>query len=185
MTYYHVAFQSFYTTPPETSSSDPSTRRSKFRQNLPCSLSAISIAPILSPQPLLEFSSSIYIVGKESASSDVSRAVTRSLKVSTTLATRHTRRPATYWHYLLTSSAASALVARLLTSPTDVIIQSTPSQLASASVDLVHWLLTWPCIDRWLWLRVDLLQSRCSLPNFSRRFHFCRPFLHILLLNQE
>ena len=51
-------------------------------------------------------------------------------------------------------------------------------------------------VDRWSSpLTVDFLQSRCSLPSFSHRFHFCSPFyyyyyyyfffLHILLLNEE
>ena len=41
--------------------------------------------------------------------------------------------------------------------------------------------------DGWLWLSltVDFLQPRCSLLSFSRRFHFCSIFLHILLLNEE
>ena len=53
------------------------------------------------------------------------------------------------------------------------------------------WHQRWPLTltGRWLWPLTFclswLLQSRCSLPSFSRRFYFCRPFLHILLLNEE
>ena len=46
-----------------------------------------------------------------------------------------------------------------------------------------HWL--WPSLTVDFFARVDFLQSRCFLPSFSRRFHFCSPFLHILLLNEE
>ena len=56
------------------------------------------------------------------------------------------------------------------------------------SVDFDHWpALT--LIEGWLWsltfCQSWLLQSRCSLPSFSRRFHFCSLFLHFLLLNEE
>ena len=58
-TYHYVAFQSLYTTPPETSSSNhprATMRRSKFLQNHPRASHAINIAPILSPSPLSELS---------------------------------------------------------------------------------------------------------------------------------
>ena len=59
----------------------------------------------------------------------------------------------------------------------------------STLADTIHWLF----FDGWLWLgltidffhRVDFLRSKCSLPSFLRRFHFCSLFLHILLLNEE
>ena len=51
-------------------------------------------------------------------------------------------------------------------------------------VDFDRWLLI---VDCWLWsltfLHGWLLQSRFFLPNFSRRFHFCSLFLHIVSLN--
>ena len=54
-----------------------------------------------------------------------------------------------------------------------------------------RWLLK---VDRWLWTGVDfdcwlfskgwLFQSKFFLSSFSRRFHFCSLFLHIVSLNR-
>ena len=52
-----------------------------------------------------------------------------------------------------------------------------------ALIDFDHWLFAWLTVD--FNARVDFLPSRCSLSSFSSRFHFCSPFLHILLLNEE
>ena len=84
------------------------------------------------------------------------------LKVSVRLITRSTRRhaPARACFLLLTS----ALVTSSATSSADVIV--------------------WP--DCWLALTLTqgwLFQSRFFLPSFSRRFHFCSLFLHIVSLN--
>ena len=43
--------------------------------------------------------------------------------------------------------------------------------------------LTYVDFDWGLTLTVDFLQSKCSLPSFSRRFYFCSLFLHIVSLN--
>ena len=77
-----------------------------------------------------------------------------------------------------------------------VSIQSFADVSATSSADVICWLLTalTRTVDRWLLPAVDfewpltflqgcLLQSRFSLPNFSRRFHFCNLFLHIMSLN--
>ena len=59
----------------------------------------------------------------------------------------------------------------------------------SATSSCWHHPLTFDHVDfgRWLWsltfLHRWLLQSRFFLPNFSRRFHFCSLFLHIVSLN--
>ena len=50
------------------------------------------------------------------------------------------------------------------------------------SVGLIYWLSKgWSLTFSQSWL----FAVQCSLPSFSRRFHFCSPFLHILLLNEE
>ena len=83
----------------------------------------------------------------------------------------------THWPlFLLTSSVTSLSPCHLgLTSSSILCWRHPPHQLTS--------LLT----DRWsvLTLTVDFLQSKCFLPNFLRRFHFCSLFLHILLPNEE
>ena len=75
----------------------------------------------------------------------------------------------------LTSLLMSALVVPLLTSLACVI-----RWRHLLTLDI--WPLTFQ-VDRWLWpltfLQVWLFLSRCSLPSFSRRFHFCSLFLHI------
>ena len=49
-----------------------------------------------------------------------------------------------------------------------------------------HWPYRWlTLIGPLTFYQSWLLQSRCFLPSFSRRFHFCSPFLHIFLLNEE
>ena len=78
--------------------------------------------------------------------------------------------------FLLLTSAlvTSSLPRHLLTSlPRHLLTSSLTRTLTSVDFDLR------------LTLTVDFLQSRCSLPSFSRRFHFCSLFLHILLLNEE
>ena len=52
-----------------------------------------------------------------------------------------------------------------------------------ALVNFDRWLFAWLTVD--FNAIVDFLQSRCSLSNFLRRFHFYSPFLHIVLLNEE
>ena len=70
------------------------------------------------------------------------------------------------WHHLLHVSPRCVSIRHLL--------KSAPRHLLTVDFD---WSLTF--YQNWL------LQSRCSLPSFSRRFHFCSLFLHILLLNEE
>ena len=57
--------------------------------------------------------------------------------------------------------------------------------LTSALGNVICWRHRWP--DRWLWPLTFphgwLFQSRFFLPSFSRRFHFCSLFLHIVSLN--
>ena len=65
------------------------------------------------------------------------------------------------------------------------LLTSSPVNLLTSFVDFSLWRLTLTRFDRWLLARVNFLQSRCSLPSFSRRFHFCSLFLHILFLNEE
>ena len=99
-----VAFQSLYTTPPETSSSDhprSATCRSKFLQNHPRASCAINIAPILSP-PLL--SESYFFDLHSRKRIGLIGRLTCSLNFTTTLAMRHTRRllptDVTCWRHL-------------------------------------------------------------------------------------
>ena len=87
----------------------------------------------------------------------------------------------------------------LLTSSRRHLLTSSPS-LANVICLCQHWPVAveltecWLCwhrmltsliVNHWLSTGVDFLQSRCSLINFLHRFHFCNPFLHILLLNEE
>ena len=64
----------------------------------------------------------------------------------------------------------------------------TSSAMASANVIChgTYWRHRWP--DRWLWPLTFpqgwLFQSKFFLPSFSRRFHFCSLFLHIVSLNR-
>ena len=177
-TYHCVAFQYLYTTPLETSSSNhPCATKcwSKFLQNHPRASRAINIAPILSPPPLSKSSFSNLHSRKRI---DLIRRLTRphaspEFHYNVNYAPQALHAPlAAHWRHLLTSSTTSTLVARLLMSPTDIIIQLVPSQLAYVSL---CWPLTVDLTGRWplTLTRVDFLQSRCSLPSFLRRFHFC------------
>ena len=128
----------------------------------------------------------IYITGEESALSDSPCAHTRWPKLWQGL--NHTphvphARLVTCWrhpchisiHVTTTLASTSALA--------DII---SLHHLADVIIGVDHWLwLRLLIVDCWLFLIVDFLQFRCSLPNFSRRFHFCSPFLDILLLNEE
>ena len=72
--------------------------------------------------------------------------------------------------------------ARFLLLTSALVTSSLPRHLLTSSLTRT---LTSVDFDLRLTLTVDFLQSRCSLPSFSRRFHFCSLFLHILLVNEE
>ena len=90
------------------------------------------------------------------------------------------------------ASHASTCLADVIT---NVSPNSLLTSLLASSADVIFWIWIWPLtfqVDCWLWLAVDrwpltfpgwLFQSRFSLPSFSRRFHFCCLFLHIVSLN--
>ena len=76
-------------------------------------------------------------------------------------------------------------------SSADIIVHHLLSSLATSSywpaltipLTCVDWTIDF---DRGLtFCQSWLLQSKCSLHSFSRRFHFCSIFLHILLLNKR
>ena len=129
------------------------------------------------------------------------------LKVSVRLITRSTRLQAPLRAYTCRHAPPSASTRlHAPVSPTNVSLRwrHLPCHLltssATASVDVIvdqdvdqtvdlrwldRWLWLYVDFDLWLFAIVDFLQSKCSLPSFSRRFHFCSIFLHILLLNEE
>ena len=121
-------------------------------------------------------------------------------KVSVRLITRSTRRhapPGSATH-LHTSPRASTRL-HVLVFPADVsprwrhLPRHLPTSSATSSSDVICHIICWrhrwvwplTLTEGWLFARVDFLQSRWSLPNFSRRFHFCSLFLHFLLVNEE
>ena len=148
-TYHCVAFQSLNTTPLETSSSNhprATKRWSKFLQNHP---RAINIAPILSPPPLSKSSfSNLHSRKRIGLIGHLTRPhALLEFHYNVNYAPQALHAPlAAHWHHLLTSSTTSALVARLLMSPTDIIIQLVPSQLAYVSL---CWPLTVDLTGRW------------------------------------
>ena len=172
-TYHYVAFQSLYTDPPETSTFDhpcTATCQSKFMQNHPRASRAINIALILLPPPLSESSFSDLHSWKRTGLIGCLACphALPKFHCNVNYAPHALHAPlVAYWRHLLMSFATSTLVACLLTSPDDIIIQSVLILLTSASIDL------WSGVDCWLLPRVDFLQSRCSLPSFLCRFHFC------------
>ena len=113
-----------------------------------------------------------------------------------------------YTWSLLTSSIISSIPHQpYMTSSSRLLLMSSRSHLLTSSPSLAdviclrqrwpvtveltecwlcwRWMLTSLMVNRWLSTKVDFLQSRYSLLNFLHRFHFCSPFLHILLLNEE
>ena len=172
-TYHHVDFQSLYTSLPETSTSDHPRAGQSFGKEFH--------VPHVPPRHLRSCCrrhhkncpSPIYIIGKESASSDCPHAFTRCPKLRrrwSTRLTRSTRHWVTCWHHLWRHPCEVSPSWRHL-------LTSAPPHLLTSFVDF--------SFDGWILNIVDFLQSKCSLPNFLRRFHFCSPFLHILLLNEE
>ena len=187
-TYHLVDFQSIYTTPPESSSSDPPCQ-SKIQQFVPRVSRAFNITPIISLSSLSKSSFSNLHHWKRIGLIRLSTRSHSLLKNSTTLSTRLTRRrPYCCWRHLWRHSATSTLADVIFQVAIGVILMSSSLMLTSSPnqlVDVIRWPLTLTRFDRWLFAKVDFLPSRFSLSSFSHRFHLCSPFLHILLLNEE
>ena len=120
-----------------------------------------------------------------------SRATTRCSFFSRAYTCRHL--PPTRRHAPPRAVTHLTCINRLADVITDVSPNSLLTSLLASSADVIFWIWIWTLtfqVERWLWLAVDrwlfwgwLFQSKFSLPSFSRRFHFCCLFFHIVSLN--
>ena len=136
--------------------------------------SASPIRPHIAPSESNLFNLLFY---EKSSSSDLSRAATSlGIKIMRhhSLPILFTRQNSVWWRHRLRHINLSDIIKPCHHYLRQLAYISTQSAITSSLFD-------WPMIvafDSWLFARVDFLQSRCSLPSFSHRFHFCSPFYY-------
>ena len=145
----------------------------------------------------------IYTLVEASTPSETTRAPTRHSKVlfCSSCAPRAFHAPLHIWVFLtrcIFRLRAPYAPSRALTLPLTSLLTSSMSALVATLLTTLarvsRWLyiltsgglsIDFGKVNRWLFPQGWLFCSSVLLSSFSRRFHFCNPFLHILLLNEE